>query len=218
MVTATDAFGATAQQSLVITVTDLAEPGITLATTRGADVLTGGAGDDSADGGNGNDQLSGGDGNDVLAGSNGNDSLDGGRGADSLSGGNGNDQLMGNAGQDTLAGGYGNDSLAGGSGNDSLAGEVGNDGVDLHIAVGREAAGFTQPNRGLSHSGDAETMLGEEYRVAALTFGQAEDAPCRDALNLIAQEVVRRGAVHVVLALVPLIPHRLASRFVASGG
>ena len=127
VVTATDAFGAASQQNVTITVADLAEAGITLATTRAADVLAGSTGNDSADGGIGNDSLTGGDGNDMLLGGVGNDTLLGGRGADSLDGGTGNDSLAGGAGMDTLVGGIGNDTQDGGTGNDSLAGGTGND-------------------------------------------------------------------------------------------
>ena len=97
---------------------------------KGADNITGGAGNDWLIGGDG--WLNGdADGNDVLTGGAGDDILTGGAGADNLSGGTGNDRLNGGDGNDaTLLGGDGNDFVAGGDGNDTLTGDgavAGND-------------------------------------------------------------------------------------------
>ena len=78
-ITATDNSGATAQDTLTITVKPA---GVTLTGTSGVDTLSGGGGDDTISGLAGNDTLSGGAGN---------DSLNGGAGADTMIGGTGND-------------------------------------------------------------------------------------------------------------------------------
>ena len=159
VVSATDSFGAANQQSVTITVTDLAEFGVTLVATRGADVLTGGNGNDFANGGIGNDTVSGGDGNDQLWGDVGNDSLDGGRGADTLDGGTGNDSLAGGVGNDSLVGGTGNDMLNGGTGNDSLAGGDGND--QLLGGTGADNLAGGTGNDSLAGGTGADSLSGE---------------------------------------------------------
>ncbi|MBP6030511.1 MAG: SdiA-regulated domain-containing protein [Sphingobium sp.] len=126
-VTVTDALGDFSVQSITISVSDIAEAGLTINGTRGADALNGTTGNDIINAGNGNDTVSGGDGNDTILAGNGNDTVSGGRGTDLLSGENGADILDGGAGDDLLFGGIGNDQLNSGDGADSLFGENGID-------------------------------------------------------------------------------------------
>lgn len=126
-VTATDARDGTAVQAVAITVSNVAEQGITLNGGNGNSVVVGTVNDDTLDGGNGNDTVSGGNGNDIVDGGNGNDMLDGGEGNNRLSGGNGNDVLIVGNGDNVLDGGNGNDRFEVGSGNNALTGGNGND-------------------------------------------------------------------------------------------
>ncbi len=114
-----------------------------LASTAGADTVSGtesrdygrfGAGDDSATGGNGNDSLLGEDGADTLAGDAGSDTISGGENNDRLTGGIGNDIVSGDTGNDVLLGNEGADRLLGGAGNDTLSG------FDLDGAGGTSSA------------------------------------------------------------------------------
>jgi len=73
-----------------------------MASTDGADNLTGFGGDDTIHAGGGNDSLKGDRGNDLLFGETGNDKLWGEDGDDTLDGGAGSDVLYGNAGNDTF--------------------------------------------------------------------------------------------------------------------
>jgi Ca2+-binding RTX toxin-like protein len=78
--------------------------------SRGACVLTGGAGNDSLTGGSGDDLLDGGSGNDSFHGEDGKDTIIGGLGYDVLSGGGGDDLLLGKDGAtDSFSGGPGQD-------------------------------------------------------------------------------------------------------------
>ena len=126
-VTATDGPGAGTPQAIAVTVTDLAETGLSILGTRGMDVITGTSGGDTIDGRNDLDVLLGADGNDWLLGGTGNDTLEGGRGADTAEGGLGDDGLSGGLGADLLLGGRGNDVLDGGEGADTIDGGADND-------------------------------------------------------------------------------------------
>ena len=117
----------------------MADSGIILTGTDGADTLRGADGDDQLYGGAGNDELygyAGGDGfysdvgDDQLYGGAGNDWLYGGGGDDRLEGGEGNDYLYGSWGNDTLIGGTGIDYLYAGRGDDRLEGGAGRDYLD----------------------------------------------------------------------------------------
>lgn len=120
-----------------------------IATGRGADSVTGGAGNDvidasyygtnatlqtndtdTVDGGAGNDTIIAGYGADVLLGGLGNDSVSGGDGNDTISGDHGNDVLRGGNGADSIFGGDDNDSIFGDTGADNLSGDVGNDTIN----------------------------------------------------------------------------------------
>ncbi len=117
-VMATDGDGLSRSASVIISVTDVAEP---ITGTDGSDSLSGGEASDTLSGGNGDDNLEGGDGNDLLL---------GGDGSDNLSAGNGDDKVWAGAtdeSSDTLAGGNGNDRMGAGLGDDSLDGESGDD-------------------------------------------------------------------------------------------
>ncbi|SCY94936.1 NosD domain-containing protein [Microvirga guangxiensis] len=89
VVRATDMSGATYDQVLTVSVTDVRDEN-----------FGGSSGSDNVVGGSGKDRIFGGEGNDLL---------DGGAGKDVLNGGTGNDRLVGGAGQDTLTGGSGKD-------------------------------------------------------------------------------------------------------------
>lgn len=126
-VTVTDSLGGSTVQSITISVSDLAEAGLTINGTRNADILNGTSGNDVINGANGDDTIAAADGNDTILAGNGNDIVSGGRGTDLLSGENGSDTLDGGAGDDLIFGGIGNDTLSGGDGADSLFGEYGID-------------------------------------------------------------------------------------------
>jgi Ca2+-binding RTX toxin-like protein len=127
IVSATDVLGASSNQTIHVSVTNVAETGQTANGGNGNDVLTGTTGNDTMSGGNGDDTLNGGDGNDNISGGNGNDTLTGGRGDDVLDGGDGNDTVDGGSGNNQLSGGNGNDTLRAGDGNNLLDGGNGND-------------------------------------------------------------------------------------------
>ena len=133
VVTATDSSGATASQTIAVTVNPVVpvvEPrddGCTIVGTEGDDVLVGTSGDDVICGLGGNDVIRGGAGDDVIRGGAGDDVIRGGAGNDVIRGGAGNDRLVGKAGSDMLFGGPGDDMLRGGPGNDHLRGEAGSD-------------------------------------------------------------------------------------------
>src|SRR5262249_8621480 len=91
VVSATDAFGASNNQAIHVTVANLAESGRTFEGGNGNDVLTGTTGNDTMNGGNKNERLNANDDNDKIIGGNGDDILIGGRGNDLLEGGNGSD-------------------------------------------------------------------------------------------------------------------------------
>jgi Ca2+-binding RTX toxin-like protein len=120
-----------------------------ISTGRGADVVTGGAGDDvidasyygtnatlqtndtdTVDGGAGNDTITAGYGADVLIGGLGNDSVSGGDGNDILEGDHGDDVLRGGNGADIVSGDDGNDSIFGDTGADTLSGNLGDDTIN----------------------------------------------------------------------------------------
>ena len=113
-----------ADQGIILTGTDGAN---TLRGTDGDDELYGGAGNDRLYGYAGGDRLDGGAGDDHLEGMTGDDDLYGGAGNDGLYGNEGNDTVSGQGGNDRLYGGAGNDGLSGGEGNDQLEGGEGND-------------------------------------------------------------------------------------------
>ncbi|MDT4809180.1 peroxidase [compost metagenome] len=122
-----DGHGTLESVASVATATVAALAGVSQGGGRGADALTGTAGNDVLDGGRGNDTLNGGAGMDHLIGGVGNDTLNGGEDADVLDGGNGHDTLNGGAGMDQLFGGAGNDVLNGGEDADVMDGGRGND-------------------------------------------------------------------------------------------
>lgn len=63
--------------------------------------------------------------------------------------------------------------------------------VDFDIVLLGKLAGFRQTDRGLIDSGDIEALLGEVYRIAAFSFGQAQNASHGQLPDLAAQEVIR---------------------------
>lgn len=141
-VRSTDAGGLFHEQTIVVNVSDVAEPppfnlivgtagsDLRFGTARndrfelrgGGDTAIGGAGEDVMLGEGGNDTLFGDDLLQiwplVLGGASGNDTIDGGAGDDALFGGRGDDVLTGGAGRDRLAGQAGDDRLTGGAGGD----------------------------------------------------------------------------------------------------
>jgi Ca2+-binding RTX toxin-like protein len=157
IVSASDALGASRSQTLAVTVTDLDEPGQTLAGLDRREVLLGGTGDDLVTAGGGADSVAAGDGDDSVSGGVGRDSLAGGRGTDSLDGGDGADLLDGGLGQDLLAGGQGRDTLMGGDGADSLDG---GDGADsLEGGEGDDSLGGGAGHDSLTGGAGADSFL-----------------------------------------------------------
>lgn len=108
--------------------TSVAQDGLDINGTSGADVLQGDIHNDTLLAGDGMDTITGGDGDDFLVGGSTDadlrDNIYGGNGDDSLDGGYGNDELRGDAGNDTLTGGFGADTMIGGSENDVLNGQA----------------------------------------------------------------------------------------------
>ena len=98
-VTATDGFGATVSDKLILVVEDAGA----LVGTEADDRLRGTAGADLIEGLAGNDTLYGYAGNDILDGGEGNDYLDGGAGGDAMSGGAGNDRYLVDNTSDTVS-------------------------------------------------------------------------------------------------------------------
>lgn len=109
-------------------------------TGRGADSVTGTAGNDIIDAGYyGNDTLliaadgdyvAGLGGDDEIATGYGNDTVEGGAGADTIDAEKGVDSIDGGAGDDVIDTGYGSDNVLGGAGNDSVIGDTGDDTLD----------------------------------------------------------------------------------------
>ncbi len=96
--------------------------------TGGAsETVTGTDGDDTLSGGTGADTLSGGAGNDLIAASAGDDVVDGGDGDDMIGGGPGSDTISGGADNDTIGAGQGDDQASGDAGDDIVNGGAGND-------------------------------------------------------------------------------------------
>lgn len=152
-VTATDAFGATTVQAIQVTVTDLADPGVTRR------------------GGSGADQFAGGTGADVLIGGGGKDRLFGNAGTDTLQGDAGDDLLIGHGGSDLLLGGAGRDTLDGGVGSNRLEGGAG---VDLFVIGGMGVqdttiADFTRGETIQMRTGDFDNFT--ELRAASVQQG-----------------------------------------------
>lgn len=145
-ITATDSFGESVSENLIINIEDNApadqylygdnEDNILIG-ADGNDTIIGYGGDDILSGNEGSDLIKGGGGNDQIWGGSDNDVLKGGYGEDYISGGNGDDYISGNQGNDIIGGGSGNDILKGGKGNDKIWGGdgddlvVGNSGDDL---------------------------------------------------------------------------------------
>ncbi|HWC62145.1 MAG TPA: lamin tail domain-containing protein, partial [Rhizomicrobium sp.] len=129
-VAANDGSGTLVTQLISVTVTDVAEAGLTVKGGNGDDVLNGTAGNDIVNAGNGADQIDAGDGSDNVSGGNGDDVIAAGHGDDTVNAGNNDDSVDGGLGNDNLGGSNGNDSLDGGDGNDSVDGGTGNDVLD----------------------------------------------------------------------------------------
>ncbi|MGH6724936.1 MAG: beta strand repeat-containing protein [Pseudolabrys sp.] len=172
-VSATDAYGAVSTQDISVSVTNVAEPGMTINGGNGNQTITGSTGNDTIDAGNGNDTIYAGDGNDVVSGGNGDDVIYGGRGDDTVDGGNGNDMidggdgnnnLSGGNGDDTITAGSGNDVISGGNGNDTLSGGAGNDVLDGGNGNDRLAGG---PGNDILTGGN-----GNDTFVFGANFGQ----------------------------------------------
>lgn len=157
-------------------------------------MLDGGKGADNITGGAGNDWLIGGldwldgssDGNDTLTGNGGNDLLTGGAGVDSITGGAGDDRINGGADDDaTLDGGTENDFIGGGPGNDTLTGNAGNDVLtgaggddDLLGGTGSDTYLFTL-GPGITGPGAQSEFLGTD----AITEGANADTDLLDFTN-----------------------------------
>jgi hypothetical protein len=85
-------------------------------------------------------------------------------------------------------------------------GEVGAHGGDRHAAVGGEPARALEPERGLVHRGHVVAALRQPHRVPPLALGQAQHAPRRQLVCLLAQEVVRLGAERPAFLGVTRVP------------
>lgn len=157
-----------------------------ISTGRGADVVTGGAGDDvidasyygtnatlqtndtdSVDGGAGNDSIIAGFGADVLLGGIGNDSVSAGAGDDTIDGGAGDDVVRGGVGSDTITGDDGNDSLIGDTGADRISGNAGDDTINggsgadtLNGGDGADSMNGGTGADGMSGDAGSDTMVG----------------------------------------------------------
>jgi Ca2+-binding RTX toxin-like protein len=130
VVEARDGANGAAQQSLTITVTDVAEPPPGGGGTSGSDTFAGTSGSDLYDGGAGKDRISGGLGDDILIGGTGNDTVQGGAGNDRVSGGPGVDNVSGDAGTDTYV-------FREGDGRDSILNfSRGQDRIELNVSIG----------------------------------------------------------------------------------
>lgn len=99
--------------------------------SRGADQISGAAGNDWLRGGKDDDDLNGNKGNDLIFGDLGNDKVRGGKGDDVVNGNKGNDRIFGDLGNDQLRGGKGNDWIFGGDGDDQIWGDRGADRIRL---------------------------------------------------------------------------------------
>lgn len=146
---------------------DVANGGIYIEGTEGADVLVGTAGDDVINGLGGNDIIYGNGGDDLICAGAGDDNVQGGNGNDDIYGDSGNDILYGDGdhhgrdfqftpaialpGADLIYGGVGNDDIYGEGGNDTLYGDKGTN----YIEGG--------PGRDAIYGGDEiDTILGND--------------------------------------------------------
>jgi Ca2+-binding RTX toxin-like protein len=149
------------------------------ANVRGADTITGDAGDDrihgmygsdQISGGRGHDGIDGGSGDDAITGDTGNDKLLGGIGNDRIDGGYGNDWVGGGAGDDLLQGGWGDDEIHGDDGNDSIVGDPGD--VDEIDATPDPDSNRDDPTEGEVVRGDDLPRL-SRLRGSDLIYGGA---------------------------------------------
>ena len=141
-----------------IVVPDPVPIGLTLAGTRGDDVLEGNAGADVLDGG---------DGDDVLEGGAGDDTLTGGDGADTVSGGTGSDFIVGGSGQ-------GNDTYIGGEGVDTVSFASASDGILVDLAGGF-GEGVFDVGLGIGYAFGTETDYDELYGIENIIGGSGDD-------------------------------------------
>ena len=98
-----------------------------LASSGGADTVSGGGGNDTVQGGSRNDVLHGNVGDDSIFGGGGADLAYGGQSDDFLHGNAGDDRLYGDKGEDIVVGGQGVDFIQGGQGGDYVSGDLGDD-------------------------------------------------------------------------------------------